>query len=61
MRRREVELQSSRCLDLRVTMELRPIVRDDRLAATSGDYPMWTKVTGWMLTPITGASKTVEF
>ena len=33
MWRREVELQSARALDLRVAMELRPVVRGDRLAA----------------------------
>jgi len=24
-------------------------------------YPMWTRVTGWLLTPLTGASANVDF
>lgn len=31
--------------------------------ATSGEtaYPTWTRVTGWLLTPFTGASASVGF
>ena len=29
--------------------------------ATETPYPMWTRVTGWLLTPFTGASASVGF